>query len=257
MNKNKGKDKLKVIETGCNETLLEKFKEHMKEAKSISDIIGILSVLNAEYISKCSFYDDIEDMPDDFKNEIIEFASYFHEKFGESTAQARYENWGENDAFLLRTAESIIEYEDEKKAKEFYDNMTEGQKNEVNSFTEEIFSIRKDRILSFMWGDGDDGSCQLRIPRTIPKYDLDNLKADIKKYVTFIIHNRGALVVREFTKGFNVKEYEIYGYRVNPFGVWNAIKAKEMKKAHCTAPSGKKLPPEKGATYTSRPRNKG
>jgi len=250
--KNKENIKILNVDTGFKGTLLEKFLHYTKGANNVSDIIDALSVLNSEYLVKCSLYPTIEDMPEDFKKEVTEFAAYFYENLGESTERARYANWGENDAFLLRLAESIAEYEEDNEAKEIYANMSKGQKNEVNSFTEEIFSTRKDRLLSFTWGF--EGSCQLKIARTIPRQFLNELKAEIRKYVIFIIQNKGALVVREYTKGFKVKEYEIYGYRINPFGVWDAISAEEMETLHRTAPTGEKLPLENGITYTSRPR---
>ena len=240
------------VKENTKDTFIKKFSSFAGVPIDTRKLIQALGIINAECIALYGIADgDVQNIPEQKQDDILDFATYFIENFGDITESERLANWGEQDAFVLRLASEILSVREEAVYHNIYKDMSKDLRQEVDSLTDHIFNIRKDRVVSFSWGNG---SAQLYLDRAIPRDMLHSVKDHLKSYVTAIIDGHGGVVVREYKKDFYHNTCFLYGFKVNPFGVWDALSAEEMKACHTTGPNGEKLPLEKGVEYTSRPK---
>ena len=227
-------------------TITEQFQYWLGEHKKVSQIITFLSIQNAKILAMSK--GDIHNLSDEMKMQIIEFAQWFDEDFDEITWEARMYEWGEDDALILRVADMILEEQFINTVDETLKSLTDSQRKEVETLTEALYKIRKDRILTFSFSDMSAN--QIQIPKTVPKNELKLMKYEIMDSVIKMIVAGGQVIVREI----HADKIYIYSYQTNPIGMWVPIEAEQLKEAYLVTPSGIELEPEDDVEYICRPR---
>lgn len=234
-------------------TFIEKFDNYVGKSNDTHKMVEALSIINAQCIGIYGMADGIiKNIPSNKRNDIVQFAEYFLANYDELTEEARYENWGPEDAFTLRLAGEIDAWQTQTELVKIYTEMSDGQQKEVDTLTDHIFNVRKDREIYMIW---DNGLAHIDLSRAIPRYELNDAKEMLKAYITAVINGYGNIVVREYKRGFDHEGCYMYGFAVNPFGVWEPISKEDMKVIHTYNPDGENMPLEKGVTYTIRPKN--
>lgn len=234
-------------------SLLNIFLGHINGAKDVSIVLEGLAMIDAICEQILNNVDgNISEIPQRQQDEIVEFVDYFNLHYHEDTEELREEVWGNDDALTLQIGNILQESRDAQEASKVYNNMSDAKKQEVDSLTDFLFNIRQDRYMTFCWNSGVE---QMRFNKTISKNELQYCKKLIKQYATYVIDDCGSVVVRTFINGFRSHPIEVFGYRVNPFGVWEALSIKDMENAYLTSPTGERLEQEPGVTCVSRPRN--
>jgi hypothetical protein len=225
-----------------NGTILEQFQDYVKDHKKVSDIIGFLSIQNARLLR---FGNDVDNIPADLGTEIVEFVAYFLENYDDVTREARYENWGDQDARIIRAANAIYENNWMKERMEIWNSLPDIQKHEAETLRDTIMDIRADRIISAVDGDGD--SWQFEIPHTIYREYLQSYKDTLLLYLAkSFLYPGGGIMVRLIKRSST----ELFGIQVLPIGIWRPLPKEETIDAHTLTLDGERIPPEKGLIYT-------
>ena len=218
--------------------LVDEFKNYIKKDNSTENIISFLSVTNARLIGQSA-----SGISEKLENEVLDFVQYFMENYYLKTESDIYANWP-NGPFVFRLADEIIERNTLQNCEMAYASLSDKQKKDADALVEKIFSIRANRYVSFV---NEETVLELEIPRTIPRYELDFHKAQLKFICCIMLLNGGAMTVRAIR---NRNHTEIFGVRAQKGGLWEPVSKESMIRAHTTMPDGSIIPPEEGVEYT-------
>lgn len=221
-------------------TLIEKFCSVVKEGETtVSDIIGILSVFNAQYLSKAqSGFSAAE------KEDVMDFYDFYMENFYDLTIDQMEDNWGDLP-YILRLGGMFIDEENRDFLNSLIENITEKEKQEAKALAETLTQIRKDKLISV---STPSIQTQYTMYKTIPKDFFRKAKEELYRLCCVMIHERGAMTIRAFNDKTQMQE--IFGIQTIPIGIWRPISKEEMINAHTLAPNGMRLAPEPGVEYT-------
>ena len=192
---------------------------------------------------------DVKNLPEAYKKQILEFTDIFLQEFDSITSKARILEWGEEDALILNVSDILYEEEVQRETKAAFSALNEKQQQEAETLTKAIFSVRKDKLVTFSYSDGEFDI--MAIPGTIPKADLKLSKDQLFGCVCKLVTRLGVVVIKEQQKDGGE---EVYGYRMTPIPMWIPIDENELREALLITPSGIELEPEDGAVYVCRPR---
>lgn len=230
---------------------LDKFQLYMQKNNSIDDLIAFLQMLDDRYAGMLNrVNNDPSQLTEDERRDIINFAEFFVEEYDEVTLEARYLMWGDADTLTLRLATALYDIEIQQAFDELYEELTDNQKHELDTLADMLLAIRNDRIITFDWEEERE---RIELPAYVPREDFEYTKQMMRQYALYVILNEGTVIVREYADVTHTTG-SIYGFKINPFCVWEPIEAYNLRKMLLTTPSGKVLQPKHGVTYVSKPR---
>lgn len=224
-------------------SLVDEFKNYIKNDSSNENIISFLSIVNARLIGQSAI-----GISEELEDEIVDFVQYFMENYYLKTESDIYANWP-NEPFVFRIANEIIEKNTRRNCEIAYDRLSDKQKKDVDTLVEKIFGVRANRYLSFA---NEEMVLELECPRTIPRSELDFHKAQLKFLCCIMLLDGGAMTVRVCK---NQNHTEIFGVRAQKGGLWEPVSKESMIRAHTTMPDGSRIPPEEGVEYTEISKN--
>lgn len=235
MSKNKKRKNINFTTEG---SILQQFIEFMNtEQRSVNDIIAFLHVQNAVALT----YADKE-VPQEKRDEIATFYTYFMDNFGNITLDARMYEWG-CEPLILRMGNQFCMELYKKERDDYLRSLPVTVRKEAGSLCDRLFSIRAERF--FTLGVSDDYCVTFELEAVIPRASLDDARNELLIMCVDLIENSSSLVVRCRYRD----RTEIFGVEGDN-GRWIPIPKKKMLDAHTLAPNGMRLKPEPGVVYT-------
>lgn len=175
-------------------SLLEEFKDFIKDDDSTASVIGFLAKKSAQLIEKYEDYDDcLNGFSERDRKELYEFYDYFAEEYEEIVSDAIFEVWYGEQPLILSIIEDLYDEDCERRDEELIKNMPKEIIKEAESLCEKIFAIRKNKEIHCT-NTYDIWSCS--IPKTIPRDMLQDYKAEfIKTCAKIIADEFGTMIV--------------------------------------------------------------
>lgn len=197
MNKKNNNQKFETVDIPEG-TILESFKEYIKEHNREDDIIKFLSVKSAWLMTRIAMSDmrGEDDLPEKEKEEIKDFYEFFINNFYSKYEKAIYRNWND-DPLILRAGYVYMEEMHEKIRKSVLDSVPNNDQRmkDAKDLCDKIMSIRKNKQLSAVFGKEPERETIL-IPPTIKKSELDEYKEDVLYLCLRLILEGGVIVCR-------------------------------------------------------------
>lgn len=181
----------KIVAFKDKNKYINKFKEY-KEGPAKGDVVGTLALMNAESLLTLDTDEKIEADAD----ALIEFYHYFEKKYaGNKKLMGKIEeNWFGKTPRILLIAENCIIQQRIKECEELYKNTPETGRRIIDSITDFIFGIRRERYVATYSFD-DTISDYTEIPQTIFKEYLEDYRIRLRGMMTMIYRHYGTLIV--------------------------------------------------------------
>lgn len=236
--KKKSNSNYRTISISAKGTIYQQFRAFMgKEPRTVEDVISFLHIQNARALSWVD-----KEVPQEKKDDLIEFFIYFMENFDQLTHMARMREWGD-EPLVLRMGYKFYMEEHDRERDKYLASISKNTRIEAESLRDKLFAIRADRYFSVVFPDGD--SATLNLDATIPKNRLDDSKTELLWICAQLVESSGGLTVRCQYRN----KTEVFGIAAK-HGRWVPIAKQEILDAHTLAPDGTRLKPEEGVVYT-------
>ena len=237
------------------DTIVEQFEFYLGEHRKISDIVNFLAIQNDRLLATLSEVEnqDPTNLPVPVKEQIMDFVSLFDNDYDHVTRAARILEWGPDDALILRAADVLFEEELYNDVDGMLGKMSPAARREVETLTDTIYQVKKDRFVFFVYGDYSTD--YMTLPKKIFARDLKYSRYELMERICKAVLTYGYVLVREFRHALNTGASELYGFEVKaPFGVWGPLDEKDLLERCLTTDSGIALEPEDDVAYVCRPR---
>lgn len=209
-------------------TILDEFKD--LNPKSNKNIVQFLSMKNAYLLA---FIGDDRILSKELENEVLDFFEFFVDNgYLDKTEEARLDNWGENDALIIRIGGSLACKKMMKKIKkEIHDlscELTEVTVNKANQLLNILWNIKKDKCIVFLFKDGTHNV--LDVKKYIPKEMLEAEKDFLYLHFLKAFELDAVIIVRCYN---NKKSCDLFSLVISD-GEWESMPAEIMKTADMT-----------------------
>lgn len=218
--------------------LIKAFGETPTAKSDVDDVVKFLSVENARLLAKMG----VGGLAAADEEELIDFFLFFEEKFMDWSAEACAGNWGE-PPLVIRVGYSLWLQRERQKQMEYMKTLPIKLRNSAAKLTDALFSIRKDRLFSFMFPEGPG---QYFIPKMVPFDELADTRDELLFLCALMLEGGGGVIVRCQQKN---KPDVVFGVSATNRYSWKDVPKNELCEAHKVSPDG--IPwPEENIIYT-------
>lgn len=177
-----------------NKSLVRWYKEEVEKDNSISNQIGLLSILSAQCLTYGSFHPRSEEKD----KEYIEFLEYAEKNIlnRKDMQKAIMQNWGQMPG-IIRLGEHLREDREMMKWEEKEKTFSDTEREELRKLHQYIIGLRMNRVLSFAFRDDNQ---QLELPRTMPREHLEVITRYVYTLLVRAFAEDGAMTFRYWKK---------------------------------------------------------
>ena len=222
-----------IIKLMNTKRYINEFNKLIKEDQSVEKIIGALSILNAQTLTRSAMNIDMEEE----RKSIVSFSEFFIKEYGyrEDIIEAMIENWGGDMPRILKLADMILEDEELEKYVQEYKNMDSKKRKELDILIDFIWNTRCQREIVVIIGE--DETYDLNLNKNIFREELEDFKNSLI-YLVMKANKFGGTLI--FNKIYKEKMY-ICGWMVGGNMVHTITKS-SLRDALEIEENGKRVP---------------